>query len=130
MRRLACLLGLLMATALLAACGGNDEEAAAPAPDEPTQLDVKVTGAASEPIRMTLRCGGTCDVAKADEAIKGANDPARACTQQYGGPAEAHITGTIEGRPVDTTLTRNDGCAIHAYDTFFAAFDRKPPVGG
>jgi hypothetical protein len=128
MRRLACLLCLMLAAAVPAGCGGDDEEPAAPAATDATQLDVEVTKAASQPIRMTLRCGGTCDVAKLDAALDGDRD--RVCTQIYGGPEEAHVTGTLEGRKVDATLTRNNGCAISDYEALFAAFGREAPIGG
>jgi hypothetical protein len=35
-----------------------------------------------------------------------------ACTQIYGGPAEAHVSGLIGGRPVDAGFNRGDGCEI------------------
>jgi hypothetical protein len=131
MRQLTPLLGLLLAASLLASCGGDKEqEAAAPAPAEATQLTVEVTEAASAPLKMQLRCQGTCDVAKLDKALKGAEDPARACTMVYGGPERAHVTGTVEGRKVDVTLTRNDGCAIADYEALFAAFGREAPIAG
>lgn len=34
------------------------------------------------------------------------------CTMQYGGPATAHVTGTWNGRPVDATFSRSNGCEI------------------
>jgi hypothetical protein len=34
----------------------------------------------------------------------------RVCSQIYGGPQRAHVTGTIDGRQVDLTVTRTDGC--------------------
>lgn len=39
----------------------------------------------------------------------------RACTELYGGPEQAHITGTLDGAKVDETLTRTDGCQIARY---------------
>lgn len=38
--------------------------------------------------------------------------PPRLCTQQYGGPQQAVVTGTFRGRRVHTTLTLTDGCEI------------------
>lgn len=38
--------------------------------------------------------------------------PPRLCTQQYGGPQVAVVTGTFHGRPVDSVFTRTDGCEI------------------
>jgi len=126
MRRAAALLPVLLAVATLAACGDDDEEPATRA--DATQLNVEVTEAASQTIRMTLRCGGTCDIARLEEALE--EDPARACTQQYGGPEKAHVTGTLRGEPVDVTLARSDGCGIAAYETLFTAFGRQPPLAG
>ena len=36
----------------------------------------------------------------------------RACTQIYGGPETAHVTGTIDGRKVDRRFARTNGCEI------------------
>jgi LysM repeat protein len=41
---------------------------------------------------------------------------ARLCTDVYGGPQRARIHGTIDGRPVDMVITRNDGCGISDWD--------------
>jgi len=38
--------------------------------------------------------------------------PPRLCTQQYGGPQVAMVTGTFHGRTVHSTFTRTDGCEI------------------
>lgn len=38
--------------------------------------------------------------------------PDRRCTQQYGGPETATITGTWRGQPVDVTHSRTNGCGI------------------
>ncbi|ADX71782.1 serine protease inhibitor [Pseudarthrobacter phenanthrenivorans] len=38
--------------------------------------------------------------------------PPRLCTQQYGGPQVAVVTGTFHGRPVESVFTRTDGCEI------------------
>jgi hypothetical protein len=34
------------------------------------------------------------------------------CTQVYGGPETAHITGTWRGQAVDSRLSRQNGCEI------------------
>ncbi|MCX4824209.1 SSI family serine proteinase inhibitor [Streptomyces sp. NBC_01142] len=36
----------------------------------------------------------------------------RMCTQQYGGPATARITGTWRGRQVDAAFSQGNGCEI------------------
>ncbi len=133
MRRLACLLPALLATTVLAACGADDERTASPAPADSTHLTVEVTRATSQPIRMELRCGGARPCKQLDKltaALRKPEGPATACTLQYGGPETAHVTGTLEGRAVEATLTRADGCGIADYATLFAAFGRKPPLAG
>ena len=126
MARAASLLPIVLVVATLGACGDDEEEPAAPA--DATVMNVEVTEAASQTIRMTLRCGGKCDVARLRDAV--GEDRERACTQQYGGPEKAHVTGTLEGRPVDVTLARTDGCGIAAYETLFTSFGRQPPLAG
>jgi hypothetical protein len=39
-------------------------------------------------------------------------NPNRACTQQYGGPQQARVTGTLNGKPVDKVFSLTDGCRI------------------
>jgi hypothetical protein len=135
MRRPARVLALLAATASLAACGGEAEEDRAPGRADSTRLAVEVTRAKPDPVFLALRCGGgkPCDGAGIDRlarALRDMDDPTRSCSLQYGGPERAHVTGTLEGRPVDVTLTRTNGCGIAGYDALFAAFGRKPLLSG
>ncbi len=51
----------------------------------------------------------------------------RLCTEIYGGPALAHITGTLDSEAVDTTINRTDGCGIDDWDRLLVAF--TTPVG-
>ncbi|MCB5281246.1 SSI family serine proteinase inhibitor [Arthrobacter sp. AL08] len=51
----------------------------------------------------------------------------QACTQQYGGPQEATVTGVVDGRPVETTFSLRDGCEISAWN---AAKDVLGSTGG
>ena len=50
------------------------------------------------------------------------------CTEQYGGPDVATITGTIDDQPVDTTVDRTNGCGISDWDELLA--DVLPPAVG
>jgi hypothetical protein len=43
-----------------------------------------------------------------------------ACTEIFGGPQRAEITGTLDGEPVDATFTRANGCEIERWDTLEA----------
>ncbi|MCD2465650.1 subtilase-type protease inhibitor [Streptomyces sp. MBT42] len=38
------------------------------------------------------------------------------CTQVYGGPALAHVTGTWQGRSVDARFSRANGCEINRWE--------------
>ncbi|MGZ4660154.1 MAG: serine protease inhibitor, partial [Arthrobacter sp.] len=40
----------------------------------------------------------------------------RACTQQYGGPQKATVTGSVDGVAVDSSFARTNGCEISAWD--------------
>jgi hypothetical protein len=115
-------------------CGGEPAHPAASAPADTTRLTVRVTGAGPDPVTIELRCGGAkpCDRAQLDKlaAVAEPADPTLACTQQYGGPEEARMTGTLEGRPVDVTVDRTNGCGIADYDALFAALGSKPIVAG
>ena len=44
----------------------------------------------------------------------------RMCTEVYGGPQLAQITGTLDGAPIDTTIDRANGCGIDDWDRLLA----------
>lgn len=44
----------------------------------------------------------------------------RVCTQVYGGPETATVSGTWRGRPVLSSFTRTDGCQIARWDALAA----------
>lgn len=54
-------------------------------------------------------------------------DPAQACTDIYGGPQKATVTGVVDGIPVEASFSRTDGCEISAWD---AAKDLLGADGG
>lgn len=77
--------------------------------------------------RWTLTCVGfvSGDHPKAEQAcahLKSLTDPFaplpddQVCTQVYGGPQTAHVTGVWGGDPVDLRLSRTDGCRISQWD--------------
>ena len=39
------------------------------------------------------------------------------CTEQYGGPQTAHVTGRWAGEPVDLRLSRTNGCEISQWES-------------
>jgi hypothetical protein len=81
--------------------------------------------AGAAPKEATLECGTTSKatgfLTDAEAACRAVSEHAdrlqpppgdRMCTQIYGGPQEARVTGTVDGRPVDRTIRRSDGCGI------------------
>ncbi|WP_055570081.1 SSI family serine proteinase inhibitor [Streptomyces atriruber] len=123
----------LTAAASVAALAALPATAQATSPTAaPTdRLTVTVTGSGGEGDgTYELNChptGGTHpNAAKAcerlDEVTVWGTDPFAPvpkdsmCTMQYGGPATAHVTGTWQGRPVDATYDRSNGCEISRWD--------------
>ena len=95
MRRL---LPLILATALIAACGGDMErsdEPASPPPADETRLTIEVGGAGVDPQTIEVDCvTDPCDEAELKKlaAVTKPPDKAVACTQLYGGPAVLRLT--------------------------------------
>jgi hypothetical protein len=104
-----------------------------------TQVLVQVTDGTTPTRRGTLTCtadgaSGTDafeDPAAAEPACAALTDAAGvaaldptpadvACTEIYGGPDVATITGTVDGEAVDATVTRTNGCEIARWDALLA----------
>ncbi|WP_156727921.1 SSI family serine proteinase inhibitor [Streptomyces apocyni] len=111
-----------------------------PGVQEPDRLIVTATGAGGEGAAYELECapvGGThpsageaCEVL--ERAAAEGRDPFAPvpedamCMMIYGGPETARVTGTWQGRPVDATYERTDGCEISRWDSLGAVL---PPAG-
>lgn len=101
-----------------------------PTPSMPSgddQLEIRYDNGAGTVSVWTLTCdpvGGTHpDPEAACQALAGQGESAlpavakdKVCTQQYGGPQTAVITGTWGGQPVDSKLSRINGCEIARWD--------------
>ncbi len=109
-----------------------------------TDLKIVMDGGAGRPSTGTL----TCPAADAATTAPGGThpDPARACaalakgaktglppvgkglmcTELYGGPQTAKITGTYLGQPVSSSLSRVNGCEIARWDALRGLL----PAGG
>lgn len=102
---------------------------AAPAAARPAavKLSFSVWDGAGAKRTATLRCGDRvtatgflarapqrhCRRARKLAPLLTTTPPAdRICTQIYGGPQTAHVTGRIGARRVDRRLSRTDGCEI------------------
>jgi hypothetical protein len=122
---------LLIVLALTAAgCGSdNDEQAAAPPPAQQqngTDLTVVVDrdgeSGPMQPREAQVQCdgaGGSAACAAAADLEPADFEPTPgdvACTQLYGGPETAQVTGTLRGEPIDATFSRSDGCEITRWD--------------
>jgi hypothetical protein len=117
-RRLACLVALLVA-----GCGADEERpAAAPALADLT-VRVDRDGDGGKPARTAqVRCAapGDSPACRAVAALKASElePPAGgvACSQLYGGPETARITGTLRGKRVDASFSRENGCQIARWE--------------
>jgi hypothetical protein len=132
--RAAVLPALALTLVLLPACGSDGTTAGTdPGTDAPAATDLTVTvdrGDGSEATEYTLTCGppgGThpapqaaCDLLAAAASLDPNPlepvPPDVACTEIYGGPQTATVTGTIDGEQVDTTFDRVNGCEIARWD--------------
>lgn len=105
-------------------------------PDEGSfdiELHITVTPQpGAEPQEYILQCDGTTasdasNVPQPDEACALMEESAQAlfftkpdptlqCTQQYGGPQKATVTGSINGRPVEAKFARTNGCEISRWN--------------
>ncbi|MDH5332795.1 MAG: subtilase-type protease inhibitor [Thermoleophilia bacterium] len=113
----------LLAVCVLAATGAG-------AAGGRTALRVVYYEDAREPetrIVWTLRCdpvGGTLprrtaacrELARTGTRTLRPVPPDRACTEIYGGPMVAIVTGTVDGRRVWAKLRRDDGCQIERWE--------------
>ncbi len=52
-----------------------------------------------------------------------------ACTQQYGGPQKATVTGVVDGRPVEANFSLIDGCEIAAWNAAKAVLGSTAGAG-
>ncbi len=130
--------GSLAAAAIaLAGCGseastGPVTSASPSAPAAPT-TSLTITASASADAQSetwTLTCdppGGTHpDPAAACPALAAATAPFapidrnQVCTEIYGGPQTATVTGTVAGEPVNASFSRINGCEIARWDAISA----------
>jgi hypothetical protein len=130
-------LACLIAALLLAGCG-EDDEAAGPAPPPESGLAdltlvVDGDGPGAEGAKeVEVRCEAADDSALCrDVAALTPEDFAptprnTACTQQFGGPQTARVTGTLRGETIDATFSREQGCEIARWDAVVAVLDRNP----
>lgn len=111
MTRFAVILVLAVA---LAGCGAAEEEA----PSAPGQggtatrlvVEVRPRGDDGPAQRRVVT---RTELTEADLAPV---DPQTACTEIFGGPQTARVTGTLRGEAVDARFSRQNGCEIARWD--------------
>ena len=112
-------------------------ETPAPSATEGTDLTIVVDDGTGATTTWTLTCdppGGTHpNAAKACQILAAHGETAlprvpknKACTQVYGGPEKATVTGTWQGKRVLSTFSRTDGCQISRWDLLHGLL---PPGG-
>ena len=112
----------LLASILVAAAVLAQGAASAPAAAVDLRVTVWSEGRQGQPRTWTLRCGpmsGTHPArARACRMLARTGQPFRPvpkdmlCTQVFGGPDEALITGTFRGRRIWARFNLRDGCQI------------------
>jgi subtilisin inhibitor-like len=115
---------LTLAALAVAGCGGKQQSSGSTAPTANLQISISA-GKSEQPSKFwTLRCpaGGTLpDAAGACRKLGQLDDPfapvprGTACTQIYGGPEIADVSGSYNGERVDTQFSRGDGCELERW---------------
>jgi hypothetical protein len=127
LRRLAAIGVALAGIAVPAGCGDDDEAANEPPASASTELRIELDADGREgepPEAVRVSCGGETEdpacplVAELPANPAAQVPPDTACTEIFGGPDTATISGTLGGEPVEATLTRADGCQIERFDRF------------
>lgn len=120
---------LLAAATMLSACaseaGGGAGSGGSPAPTTSLRVEFRAT-AGSEPVTAILTCGppgGThlhakeacAALAKHSDAL-GPVPQDVACTEIYGGPETAAVSGILDGGRIQAQFNRTNGCEIARWE--------------
>ena len=133
----------MLIAALVAAVGCGAGSSATTATDPETSLRISVWSEGRDkgaPARYTLRCGpASGTVAKPAAACRKLSAMAKpfaptpkdtVCTDQYGGPQQAIVAGTFEGRKLWIALTARNGCEISRWNRLAFLVPGAPGTGG
>ena len=112
---------LILCAAVIAGCGEDDEPAATPS-GSIADLTVEVDPDGQDPKEAktaTVTCDAPEDCPEIDALDPKVFEPTPgnvACTQQFGGPETARVTGTFKGEQVDAEFGRQNGCEIARWE--------------
>lgn len=124
------------ALALVAACGGSSDGGMTG--ESGTSLKIVVTlDKGAQPTTYELGCdpaagdhpqpAEACDVlGKAGVKVFDPVPADQMCTELYGGPQTATVTGTYDGKKVNATFSRTNGCEIDRWDQLGTTFFNVP----
>ncbi len=150
---------LIVLLLMVAGCGSKDKKSGTPkttaTPDSssrqsgrptPIAADLKLTFTNVEAMKdgqvLRVKCNGkrpigsiACARLAEDPKLLDPLPKGRMCTEQYGGPEVLSISGTLGGKPVQTQVTRKNGCEIARFeklrglwiDQIQASLDGRPP---
>jgi len=113
---------LLCCLVLLGLCGCGAESARDEGSAPATRLTVRVDpdGKGPEPAAQSrVTCPGDPACAAVAKLRPADFEPVPgdvACTEQFGGPQTATVTGTLDGRDVDARFARTNGCEIARWE--------------
>jgi len=132
---IACLVGVALILVASTMAGDDEAERARPvAAGKAPRVSLRIAYAAGEVTRRgSLRCAGAkatprgfladrdgvrlCRRARRlAEFLAGPPDRTRACTEIFGGPDTARVTGRIGRADIDRRFSRSDGCEIADWD--------------
>ncbi|MCY0904383.1 serine protease inhibitor [Arthrobacter sp. H14-L1] len=97
--------------------------------DPAVHYTLTCTNGVSAPGNQLPTADAACVLIKNDPTLldSGARKSNQSCTQQYGGPQQATVTGILDQKSVSASFSRTDGCAIAAWN---AAKDLFGAAGG
>ena len=78
------------------------------------------TGFLADQDAAAAACHAISSNQEVKDLLLGRTPEPEACTEIYGGPDVAHITGILEGEEVDATIDRTNGCGIFRWDLLVA----------
>ena len=122
MRAAALTLVALAATGCMSR--GSDSSNSDSSPTTDLQISVSIRGSEAPAKVWTLHCppgGPLPDAEAACRKLGQIDDPftpvpkGTACTQIFGGPQIADVSGTFDGKHIDTQFSRGDGCELERW---------------